>query len=163
MGRTEPLPTTMEEGWASEEGLGEEMWPQWGVVWLVAPESTTQSVRGLGGAGAVELRQPVRNCESDSPNHGVEGDDYCGGGNVNEGPTYCTGKPYWGDVKKVCGVDQNGAPPMHGLKDGQAGVPVPASATGPTCSTRKPYWSAAKKACSVNQYEALPMDGSKNG
>jgi sensor domain CHASE-containing protein len=57
---------------------------------LVAPESTTQSVTGMGGANAIELRQPAR-------------------GRVNECPIYCTGKPYWGAVKKACDVDQYGA------------------------------------------------------
>jgi hypothetical protein len=46
-----------------------------------------------GGAGAVELRQPVRDCGYHSPNHGVEGSDCYGEGRdarggVNEGPTY---------------------------------------------------------------------------
>jgi hypothetical protein len=61
---------------------------------LVAPESATQSVTGVGGAGAVELRQLVRDWGSYSPNHGVEDDDCCGGSRVNEGPACCTGKPY---------------------------------------------------------------------
>jgi hypothetical protein len=64
------------------------------VVWLVAPESATQSVTGVGGAGTVELKQPVRDCDSHTLNHGVEGDDCCGGGRGeggNEGPTCCTG------------------------------------------------------------------------
>jgi hypothetical protein len=28
-----------------------------------------------------------------------------------------TGNPYWGAAKKVCDVDQYGAPPMDGSKD----------------------------------------------
>jgi hypothetical protein len=31
-----------------------------GWVWLVAPKSATQSVMGVGGVGAVELRQSAR-------------------------------------------------------------------------------------------------------
>jgi hypothetical protein len=77
------------------------------VVWLVAPEFATQSVTGVGGAGAVELRQPARGCVSHNPNH----DNCYGGGSVNEGPTCCTGKPYWGAAEKACDVDQYGAPP----------------------------------------------------
>jgi hypothetical protein len=50
------------------------------VVWLVAPKSATQSVTSVGGVNAVELRQSMRDCGSHSPNHGVEGDDCCGGG-----------------------------------------------------------------------------------
>jgi hypothetical protein len=54
-------------------------------------------------------------------NHGVEGDDCCGGGRVtrggvNEGPTYCTEEPYWGVVKKACCVDQYRTLPMYGLR-----------------------------------------------
>jgi hypothetical protein len=30
----------------------------------------------------------------------------------------CTGKPYWGAMKKACGVDQYGALPMDESKDG---------------------------------------------
>jgi hypothetical protein len=47
---------------------------------------------GHGGADAIELRQPARDCGSHSPNHGIEGGDCGGGGRVNEGPTCCTGK-----------------------------------------------------------------------
>jgi hypothetical protein len=72
---------------------------------------------GRGGADAVELRQPVRDCGSHSSNHDVEGDDCCDGGAVNEGPTCCTGKPHWGAAKKACSVDQYGAPPMGGSKE----------------------------------------------
>jgi hypothetical protein len=62
-----------------------------GVVWLVASESTTQPVTGVGGVGVIELKQSARDCGSHSMNHGVEGDDCCGGGRVarggmNEGP-----------------------------------------------------------------------------
>jgi hypothetical protein len=89
----------------------------WGVVWLVASDSATQSVTGMGGEGAVELRQPARYCGSHSPNHDVEGGDCCGGGSVNEGPTCCIGKSYWGVVEKACDVDQYGAPPMDGSKE----------------------------------------------
>jgi hypothetical protein len=106
---------------------------------------------GVGGANAVEVRQSVRDCGSHSPNHGVEGGDCYGGGRVNEGPTWCTGRPYRGATKKACNVDQYIALPMNGSKeDGLAGC------------TRKPYWSAVKKACGVDQYGAPPMDGSCN-
>jgi hypothetical protein len=40
---------------------------------LVASESTAQSVTSVGGAGAVELRQPARNYGSQSPNHDIKG------------------------------------------------------------------------------------------
>jgi hypothetical protein len=85
-----------------------------GGVWLVAPESAMQSVAGMGRADAVELRQPTRDYESHSSNHGVEGSDYCDGYRVNESPTCCTGKPYWDAAKKACDVNQYGAPPMDG-------------------------------------------------
>jgi hypothetical protein len=89
---------------------------------LVASKSTTQSVMGVGGAGAVELRQPTRDWGSHSPNYGVENGNCCGRGRVNEGPVCCTRKPYWGAVKKVCDVNQYGASPMDGSnEDGQAG------------------------------------------
>jgi hypothetical protein len=114
---------------------------------LVASESATQSVTGVGGADAVELRQPMRDCGSHSPNHGIEGGDCCGGGRVNEGPTCCTGKAYWSAAKKACDVDQYEALPMDGSKeDDQAGC------------TGKPYWGVAKKGCGVDQYGAPPMD-----
>jgi hypothetical protein len=89
----------------------------WGVVWLVEPESATQTVTGVGGVCVVELRQPMRDYGSHSPNHGIEGGDCCGGGSVNEGPTCCTGKPYWGVAEKACDVDQYGASPMDGSKE----------------------------------------------
>jgi hypothetical protein len=95
---------------------------------LVALESATQPATRVGGVGAVELKQLVRDCGSHSSNHGVEGDDYCGGGRgvrggVKKGPTCCTGKSYWGAMKE-CGADQYGAPPMYGLKkDDQYGAP----------------------------------------
>jgi hypothetical protein len=75
----------------------------------------------VGGAGAVELKQPARDCGFHSLNHGVKGDNCCDGGRdaiggVKEGPTCYTGKPYWGAAKKACGVDQYGAPPMYGSR-----------------------------------------------
>jgi hypothetical protein len=60
---------------------------------------------GCGGVGAVELRQPTRDYGPHSLNHGIEGGDCYGGGSVNEGPTCCTGKSYWGTVKKARGID----------------------------------------------------------
>jgi hypothetical protein len=53
----------------------------------VASESATQSVTDVGGADAVELRQPTRDCRSHSLNHDVEGGDCYDGGGVNEGST----------------------------------------------------------------------------
>jgi hypothetical protein len=86
---------------------------------LVASESATQSITGVGGAGIVELRQPARDCGYHSLNHSVEGGDCCGGGSVNEGPTCCTGKPYMGAIEKACNVDQYGVPPIdESKKDG---------------------------------------------
>jgi hypothetical protein len=61
---------------------------------LVAPEFATQLVTDVGGADAVKLRQLARDCESHSLNLGVEDGDCCDGGGVNEGPTWCTGKPH---------------------------------------------------------------------
>jgi hypothetical protein len=84
---------------------------------LVASESTTQLVTDVGGAGTVELRQPVRDWGSHSPNHNSEDSDCCDKGSRNEGPTCCTKKPHWGTVKKACGVDQYEAPSMDGSKE----------------------------------------------
>jgi hypothetical protein len=53
---------------------------EWGVVWLVAPKSATQSVTGMGATGTVELRQSARDCRSHSLVHDVEGGDCCGRG-----------------------------------------------------------------------------------
>jgi hypothetical protein len=64
------------------------------VVWLVASKTATQSVTGVGGADAVEMRQPVRECGSHSSNHDVEGGNCCDGGGVNEGPTCCIEKTH---------------------------------------------------------------------
>jgi hypothetical protein len=109
------------------------------VVWFVVPKSATQFVTGVGGVDVVELRQSTRDCESHSLNHGVEGGDCCGGGSVNEGPTCCTGKPYWGAVKKACDINQYGASPMDGSKeDGQVGC------------TGKPYWGVVKEWASTS-------------
>jgi hypothetical protein len=49
---------------------------------------------GHGGANTVELMKPARGCGSHSPNHDIKGGDCCGGGDVNKGPTWCTGKPH---------------------------------------------------------------------
>jgi hypothetical protein len=119
---------------------------------LVAPKSATQSVTGVGVAGAVELRQPVMDCGFHSLNHGIEDSNCCGGGRVNEGHACYMGKPYWGVTKKACNVEQYEATPMDGSKeDGQAGC------------IGNPYRGATKNACVVDQYGALPMDGSKDG
>jgi hypothetical protein len=40
----------MEWGWKAEGGRGEVMLPRYGVVWLEAPESATQSVMIVGGS-----------------------------------------------------------------------------------------------------------------
>jgi hypothetical protein len=64
----EPLPTIMEWGCKAEEGRGEEMLPEYGVVWLEAPESATQLVAGVS---SMVLKELVRDCGSHSPNHGV--------------------------------------------------------------------------------------------
>jgi hypothetical protein len=72
-------------------------------VWLVASESATQSVTNVRGAGAVELKELVRDCESHSANHDVEGGNCCGEacgtgrgarGGVNGGPACCTEELY---------------------------------------------------------------------
>jgi hypothetical protein len=75
------------------------------VVWLMVPESATQLITGVGGAGAVELRQPARDCGSHSLNHGVEGEDCSDGGDSNKGPTCCTENPHSGAAKEACGSD----------------------------------------------------------
>jgi hypothetical protein len=48
-----------------------------------------------------------------------------------DGQAGCTEKPYWSAAKKVCGVDQYGAPSMDGSKYGQAGVPAAVPAGTP--------------------------------
>jgi hypothetical protein len=59
---------------------------------------------------------------------------------VNEGPTCCTEKTYWGATKKACDVDQYGAPPMDGSKeDSHVGALVPAPTAGLTHYIGKPY------------------------
>jgi hypothetical protein len=47
------------------------MLPEYEVMWLEAPESTTQSVAGVGRVSAMVLKEPVMNCGSHSPDHGV--------------------------------------------------------------------------------------------
>jgi hypothetical protein len=107
---------------------------------------------GRGGSGRRQAEASSEGLGFHSPDHGVEDRNCCGGGKVNEGPAWCTGKPYWSAAKKACGGNQYGAPLMDGsTEDGQAGC------------TGKPYWSATKKACGVDQYGAPPMDGSKDG
>jgi hypothetical protein len=71
------------------------------VVWLVALESVTQSVTSVRGASAIELKEPVRDCGSQSSNHGVKSGSCCGEargrgaiGGVNGGPACCTREPY---------------------------------------------------------------------
>jgi hypothetical protein len=56
-------------------GQREEMLPEYGVVWLEAPESTTQSVASMGGVSSMVLKEPTTDCGSHSPDHGVQ--DYC--------------------------------------------------------------------------------------
>jgi hypothetical protein len=45
-------------------------------MWLVALESTTQSLRGMGG---VKLKEPAREGGSHALNHGGKGGHSCGG------------------------------------------------------------------------------------
>jgi hypothetical protein len=66
----EPLPTMMEWGWKAEGGWGEEMLPEWGVVWLETLESATQSMASVGGVNSMVL-EPTRDCASHSPDHGI--------------------------------------------------------------------------------------------
>jgi hypothetical protein len=56
----------------SQRGRGEEMLPKYGVVWLEAPESATQSVVGVGGVCSMVLKEPTRDCGFHSPDHGVQ-------------------------------------------------------------------------------------------
>jgi hypothetical protein len=56
----------------SQRGRGEEMLPEYGVVWLEAPELATQSVMGVGGVSSMVLKEPARDYGSHSPNHGVQ-------------------------------------------------------------------------------------------
>jgi hypothetical protein len=127
-----------------------------GVVWLVAPESATSRSWAWGSRhrqAEIKLKQPTRDCGSHSLNHGVEdGDCYDGGrgvrGGVNENPTHCTEKPYWGATKKACYTNQYGAPSMDRLKDGQAPTTavVDKGSTTPTAvPTRAPTSTAAAK------------------
>jgi hypothetical protein len=44
------------------------MLPEYGVVWLEAPESATKLVAGVS---SMVLKELVRDCGSHSPNHGV--------------------------------------------------------------------------------------------
>jgi hypothetical protein len=110
-----------------------------------------QSVTGVEGAGAVDLRQPARDWGSHSPNHGVEDGDCCGGGRVNKGPACCIGKPYWGVTKKMCDVDQYGAPTMDGSKEDSQAKVAPETHIGVP---------QRRRAASTR---APPMDGSKDG
>jgi hypothetical protein len=48
------------------------MLPEFGVVWLEAPESTTQSVAGMEGVSSMVLKEPVRDYGSHSPDHGAQ-------------------------------------------------------------------------------------------
>jgi hypothetical protein len=52
-------------------GGGGEMLPEYGVVWLEAPESAIQSVAGVGGVSSMELKELTRDCGSHSPYHSV--------------------------------------------------------------------------------------------
>jgi hypothetical protein len=56
----------------SRRGRCEEMLPEFGVVWLEAPESTTQSVAGMEGVSSMVLKEPVRDYGSHSPDHGAQ-------------------------------------------------------------------------------------------
>jgi hypothetical protein len=47
------------------------MLPEYGVVWLEAPESAIQSVAGVGGVSSMELKELTRDCGSHSPYHSV--------------------------------------------------------------------------------------------
>jgi hypothetical protein len=67
----------------------------------------------------------MRDCGSNSLNHGLEGGDCCGGargggrgatGGMNEGSTYYTEKSYWGATKKASYADQCKTPLMYGLR-----------------------------------------------
>jgi hypothetical protein len=48
------------------------MLPEYRVVWLEAPESTTQSVVGMGGVSSMVLKESVRDCGSHSLDHSVQ-------------------------------------------------------------------------------------------
>jgi hypothetical protein len=49
---------------------------------------------GRGRSGRRRAEPTGERLGFDSPNHGVEGGDCCGGGRVNEGHAYYMGKPY---------------------------------------------------------------------
>jgi hypothetical protein len=68
----EQLPMMMEWGWKAEGGREEEMLPEYGVVWLEAPESATQSVAGVRGVSSMVLKEPMRDCGSHSPDYDVQ-------------------------------------------------------------------------------------------
>jgi hypothetical protein len=55
----------------NRRGRGEERLPEYGVVWLEAPESTTQSVIGVEGVSSMVLKEPARDCGSHSPDNDV--------------------------------------------------------------------------------------------
>jgi hypothetical protein len=48
----------------SRRGRGEEMLPEYAVVWLDVLESATQSVTDVGGVNSMVLKEPSRDCGS---------------------------------------------------------------------------------------------------
>jgi hypothetical protein len=48
------------------------MLPRYGVVWLDAPESTTQLVAVVGGVSSMVLKELARDCGSHSRDHDVQ-------------------------------------------------------------------------------------------
>jgi hypothetical protein len=76
-------------------------------------------------------------------------------------PICCTEKPYCSSAKKACEVDQYGAPPMNGSKNGQVGLPathvaVPMRAPGTTPTTVP---AGVPTAATTVKGPAAPMTG----
>jgi hypothetical protein len=101
----------------SRRGRGEEILPEYGVVWLEASESATGG--GLGGVSSMVLKELARDCGSHSPDHGEQDCGWGGGvrgrgtrGGVNVGPTCSV-------AKKAChgldGPDHMFMVPVQGL------------------------------------------------
>ena len=79
-------------------------------------------------------------------------------GSKEDNQVSCTRKPYWGAAKKACSVNQYGAPPMDGSKNGQAEVPTAAAASkGLAAPTTVP--AGVPMAAAVSKEPAAPMVG----
>jgi hypothetical protein len=75
IGRTDPLPTMMDEGVEGLGGRKREMLQRSGVVWFDAPELATHSVSESGCWSIIVLKEFASNCCSHQPCHDVQGGD----------------------------------------------------------------------------------------